>query len=76
MLEPVGLFADFMYAGCILIGGGFVFASIIKYSEHRRSPLMVPISTVILLFISGSLLLLMPFLSYIYSHAVGFSFLK
>jgi hypothetical protein len=61
MIEPVSLFAQFINAGCFLVGGSFLFASIIKYIEHRRSPLMVPISTVVFLFIAGLLLIGLPF---------------
>ncbi len=76
LMDPVGLFSQFMFAGCISIGGSFVFASIVKYVEHRRSPLMVPISTVVFLFVAGCALLAMPFFSYVYTHAVGFSITK
>jgi hypothetical protein len=62
VMEPVTLLSQFVSAACYLIGGSFLFASIIKYIEHRRSPLMVPISTVVFLFIGGLLLVLLPFL--------------
>lgn len=62
MMEPVSLLSDFVSAACFVIGGGFLFASIIKYVEHRRSPLMVPISTVVFLFIAGLLLIGLPFM--------------
>jgi hypothetical protein len=74
MMDPVGFLSDFIYSGCILIGGSFLFASIIKYVEHRRSPLMVPISTVVFLFIAGALLIALPFLPYIDKDSVAFSF--
>jgi len=61
MMEPVGLAANFIYVGCLMLGSSFLFASIIKYIEHRRSPLMVPISTVIFLIIAGVLLMVLPF---------------
>lgn len=73
LMDPVGLFSDFVYSGCIIIGGAFVFASVVKYFEHRRSPLMVPMSTVVFLFVAGVLLLLLPFLSYIYPHGTRYS---
>lgn len=76
MMDPVGLFSDFVYSGAIIIGISFLFASVIKYKEHRRSPLYVPISTVVFLLITGLLLLLMPFLSYLDSNALPFSFFR
>ncbi len=76
MMDPVGLFSDFVYTGCIVIGGSFVFASIVKYFEHRRSPLMVPISTVVFLLIAGVLLLLLPFLAYIDPNGIRYSLFR
>lgn len=75
MMGSVNLVSDFVYSACVVIGGSFLFAAIIKYFEHRRSPLMVPISTVVFLVIAGILLLLLPLLSWIYSEAVPYSFL-
>lgn len=76
MMDPVTLFSDMVYTGCIVIGGSFLFASVVKYFEHRRSPLMVSMSTVVFLVIAGLLLLLLPFLSYIDSNAVQYTFFK
>lgn|SRR3990167_9577487 len=73
MMDPVGLFSDFVYTGCFVIGGSFLFASIVKYMEHRRSPLMVPISTVVFLLIAGLALLLLPFLAYLDSSGIRYS---
>lgn len=62
ILEPVGLIHSFVTAACFIIGGSFLFAAIIKYIEHRRSPLMVPISTVIFLVLGGLALIGLPFM--------------
>lgn len=61
-LEPVGFMSDFVHSACIVLGCSFLFASIIKYFEHRRSPLMPPMSTVVFLLIAGLVFLLLPFL--------------
>lgn len=71
MLDPVFLLSDFVSVACFLIGGSFIFASIIKYVEHRRSPLMVPISTVVSLFIGGLLLVGLPFMWMLAKYANG-----
>lgn len=76
LMEPVGVVADFVQTGCLVIGGAFIFTSIIRYIEHRRSPLMTPISTVVFLFIAGILLILLPFLSYMVDSGIQYSFLK
>jgi len=76
MLQPVGFFSDFVHSACILIGGSFVFASIIKYIEHRRSPTMVPISTVVFLLIAGLALIALPLLSTVTGSGVPYSMFK
>ena|SRR3990167_3278240 len=76
LMDPVEFFSDFVYTGCIVIGSSFLFASLIKYFEHRRSPLMVPISTVVFLLIAGILLLLLPFLAYFNTYGIRYSFFR
>lgn len=65
LMDPVTLFYQFMQSACLLIGGGFLFASVVKYFEHRRSPLMVSMSTVVFLFIAGIVLIALPLLAYV-----------
>lgn len=65
LMEPVKYAFNFVQTGCFVLGTSFLFAALIKYIEHRRSPLMVPISTVIFLIIAGIILILLPFLSLI-----------
>lgn len=67
IMEPVGYMSDFVYTACFVIGGSFIFASIVKYIEHRRSPLMVTISTVVFLFLAGLFLIALPF-AYLITH--------
>lgn len=76
MLEPVTFASDFVGTACLVIGIGFILASIIKYIEHRRSPLMVPISTVIFLLIAGVILVLLPFLPMVTGSGVPYHFLR
>jgi hypothetical protein len=76
MMDPVEVFSDFIHSACILIGGSFIFASIIKYIEHRRSPLMIPISTVVFLLLAGIILVLLPLISYVTSSGIPYSLLK
>lgn len=73
MMTPVSILADFVHTACLLIGMGFLFASIVKYFEHRRSPLMVPISTVVFLLIAGALLICLPLLSYFTEGGIPYS---
>lgn len=64
MMAPVSMLAGLVHGACFVIGGCFLFTAIVKYFEHRRSPMLVPMSTVVFLFIAGILLILLPFLSY------------
>jgi hypothetical protein len=67
LMEPVGFLSDFIYTGCFVIGGSFIFASIVKYIEHRRTPLLVTLSTVVFLFLAGLFLIALPF-AYLIIH--------
>jgi hypothetical protein len=72
LMSPVGVFSGFISSACLLIGGAFVFASLIKYFEHRRQPLMVPISTVVFLLIAGLVLILLPLIYHWTQNGVPF----
>lgn len=76
LMEPVSVFSDFIQSACLILGCSFLIAAIIKYNEHRRSPLMVPISTVIFLIIAGIILILLPFLSLVTGNGVPYSLFK
>lgn len=76
MMEPVNLMSDFVNTACFIIGGSFMFASIIKYIEHKRSPLMVSISTVIFLFIGGLVLVLLPFTYMLTENGIHYSLFR
>ncbi|MBX3709750.1 MAG: hypothetical protein KIT56_02025 [Gammaproteobacteria bacterium] len=76
IMDPVSVVSDFVHSGCILIGGAFIFASIVKYIEHRKNPLMVPISTVIFLLIAGFVLVCLPFISYVTANGVPYTLLQ
>lgn len=76
LMEPVNVVTSFVHTTCIIIGGAFVFAGIIKYFEHRRSPTMVPISTVFFLLIAGSVLIALPMISYISTHGFPYSLIR
>ena len=60
LLEPVSILSDFVGSASIIIGASFVFASFIRYMQHRVNPLAFPISTIVILFILGVLLMLVP----------------
>lgn len=76
IMEPVSLMADFIDTACFVLGASFLFASLIKFIEHRRNPLMVTISTVVFLFIAGIILILLPFVALVTEHGIPYSLMK
>ena len=73
--EPIEIVSGFVSVGCLLIGTACLFAAIVKYFEHRRSPLHVPLSTVIWLVIIGILLLCLPFAYIVTGNGIPFTVL-
>lgn len=76
MMEPVSVLTDFVHSACLLLGGIFFFAAVVKYFEHRRSPTMVPVSTVVFLFIAAIVLILLPIISYFKTNGIPYSLFK
>lgn len=76
LMDPVSVMADFLHSACVLVGGAFLFASIIKYFEHRRSPTMVPMSTVVFLLIAGLVLISLPLINYVTSNGFPYSLIR
>lgn len=75
MTEPIEAVSGFVSIGCLMVGVACLFATVVKYFEHRRNPLYVPLSTVIWLLIIGLLLLLLPFAYIITDNGIPFSVL-
>lgn len=76
LMEPISVFSDFIHTACFVIGGSFIFASIIRYVEHRKSPLVMPISTIILMLILGIILLLLPYISLLTENGVSYALIS
>jgi hypothetical protein len=60
LLEPVSILSNFISTSSLVIGISFVFASIMKYFQHRANSVAVTLSSVVLLFVMGVLLILLP----------------
>jgi hypothetical protein len=71
--EPIEVVSGFVSVGCLLVGVSCLFAAIVKYFEHRKSPLAVPMSTVVWLVIIGLVLLILPFAYMITENGIPFS---
>jgi len=73
--EPMEVVSGFVSVGCLIVAVACLFASIVKYVEHRRNPLYVPLSNVIWLFLIGLLLLILPFAYFITESGIPFTVL-
>lgn len=61
LLEPVSVVSDFIGTASIVVGAACLFGSVIRYTQYRVNPLAFPLSTVVVLFIIGVILVLLPF---------------
>ncbi len=73
--QPIEVIISFVSVGCLIVGFACFFAALVKYFEHRRSPLHVPFSTVVWLVIIGLLLLILPFSYIVTGNTAPFAFL-
>jgi len=73
MMEPVSMLANFIGSMSVVLGISFVFAAFIKYMEHRVNPLATPISTIVLLFIMGIILVFLPLIYKLTDGGVPFT---
>lgn len=67
-MTPVDVLTIFVVNACIVLGITFLFATFLKYRQHRVSPLHVPLSTVIFLLILSILILLLPMIHYVLEY--------
>ena len=73
--EPIEIVSGFVSVGCLIVGIACFFAALVKYFEHRKSPLAVPISTVIWLILIGFALLCLPFAYLVTGNGIPFTVL-
>jgi len=76
LMYPVIFLSDFVHSASLIIGGLFLFASLIKYRQHRRNPTMMPLSTVIFLLIAGVLLVCLPLISLVTKNSVPYKLIR
>ncbi|HSW69456.1 MAG TPA: hypothetical protein VLI69_04795 [Gammaproteobacteria bacterium] len=60
LMEPVKVLASFLTGMALVIGLSCLFGAFVRYMQHRVNPLAHPISSVVVLFVLGVLLLLLP----------------
>jgi hypothetical protein len=62
LIAPVDVLSDFVGTAALIVGSSCLFGSVIRYMHHRVNPLAFPISTVVVLFILGVVLVCLPFM--------------
>jgi hypothetical protein len=72
LLEPVNVLSDFMGTGSIILGIACLFGALLRYGQYRVNPLAAPLSTVVILFILGLLLIGLPFIYILIGDGVPF----
>lgn len=72
MVEPINIVADFIGTACMITGITMIFGAFLKYLQYRVNPLVAPISTIIMLFIFGVVLLCLPFIYLLTESGIEF----
>jgi len=60
LMVPITLAVGFMSTASLIVGMTCVFASFVRYRQHRSNPLAHPIGTVLALLGAGLVLLFLP----------------
>lgn len=68
LMTPIEVLQTFVVNACIVLGVTFLFATFIKYRQHRMNQLHVPLSTVVFLLIVSLLLLCLPLVHYLLEY--------
>lgn len=74
LLEPVTIASGFLSGVAFVLGVTSLFSAFLRYKHHRNNPLAYPISTIIVLFVLGLLLVLLPFMYKLTDSGIPFSF--
>ena len=73
LMEPVTILSSLVDTASIVIGLSCLFASFLRYMQHRINPLATPISIVVYLLIFGIILTALPLLYMFTESGIPFS---
>lgn len=73
LLEPVAILSSFLSGASFILGITSLFSAFLRYKHHRNNPLAYPISSIVLMFALGSILLLLPLTYKLTESGVPFS---
>src|SRR5579883_194003 len=74
ILGPVDIITQFVGSASIVVGICSLLASFLKYRQHRVNQLVAPLSTIVVLFLIGVALLLLPFVYKLTSSGIPYRF--
>lgn len=57
LLQPLGMLGQLIKVTCIVAGVGFIVGSLVRFKRYRQNPVEAPLSSSIMLFITGLALL-------------------
>jgi Ca2+/H+ antiporter len=57
VLQPLGMLGQLIKVVCIIAGVGMLVGSLVRYKRHRQNPVEAPLSSCIMLFLTGLALL-------------------
>ena len=71
VLVPIGYLSNIFNYVCWIVGTALVLSGVIQYKGHRKNPVQVRLSRVIVFWILGLFLIALPFIG----HLAGVTFL-
>lgn len=76
LIEPVSILSGFVSTASLIIGVSFLFGALMRYMQYRQNPLAVPLSTVVMLFIMGLILVLLPLAYMLTENGIPYHYFK
>lgn len=73
---PTTIVTQMLVYACYIVGVVFCFMAIAQYKVHRESPKLVPLSTPVMLFLFGLVLVLLPYLSTLFNSGSALEYSK
>ena len=71
ILSPAAGLTELIYILCYIAGSGLLVGAVLQYKYHRDNPQQVRVSTPIVLFILGLVIVFLPFLTKLSSASIA-----
>lgn len=73
LMEPVTIVSNFVGTASFVVGVTCIFGAFLRYTQHRKNPLVAPMSTIVLLLVIGIVLIFLPFVYLLTDSGIPFS---